>query len=361
MFSYIKGLLVLAVIFYVAVIYGSSALILLFFSGLGIWLLSLLMNLFRRKRVQVSLEVPITLTEQEKQIKVFLQVKNRKKKAINRTVVVLCIENTTLKQKRYIKQSISRGERCTFQLTLNQAGNYEITMREVRVYDLAGMFYLSKRRKERAEVQVLPLLYPVSVRLTAGVRNFVGDASVYDSLRSGDDSSEIFKLREFQDGDKLKDIHWKLTAKEDKLIVRENSLPKACSTVLLLEGGKGIKGRKQLQDAYLQMAASLSFSMMDRECPHYVAWHSRRFGEVKRIRVDNEESFYEFILYMLQDFNKDEAGSILEEYREKYSNEILMHYFVLKQDLVLYEKDTPLKTLDGENPKRSLEELELIV
>ena len=194
-----------------------------------------------------------------------------------------------------------------------------------------------------------------------GVQNFVGDATVYDSLRSGDDASEIFKLREFQDGDKLKDIHWKLTAKEDKLIVRENSLPKACSTVLLLEGGKGAKGKKNRQDAYLQVAASLSFSMMDKECPHFVAWRSKRFGEMKRLRVDSEESFYEFILYMLQDFDKDAGGNSLEEYREKYSNEVLMHYLVLKQDLVLCEKETPLKTLDGANPEQSLGETELIL
>lgn len=361
MFSYIKGFLVLAVIFYVAVIYGSSALMLLALSGLGMIITSLLTIFYRRKSLQESLEIPITLTEQGQLIKVLLQSKSSKKQAGGKVVFVLCLENTTLKQKKYIKQSVGRGKKCTFHLTLKQAGNYEISIREVWVYDLTGMFYLSRRSKERAEVQVLPFLFPVSVRLTESVRNFIGDATVYDSLRSGDDASETFKLREFQDGDKLKDIHWKLTAKENKLIVRENSLPMACSTVLLLEGGKAVKGRNKPLDAYLQAAVGLSFSMMDKECPHYVAWHSRRFSEIKRIRVDSEESFYEFLLYMLKDFDIDETGSSLEEYQEKYSNEVLVHYLVLKQDLVLYEKETPLKALDGTNLEKSLGEMELIL
>lgn len=361
MFSYIRGLLVLAVVFYVAVIYGSSPLVLLTFSGLGMMIISLGTIIWRRRILEESLEVPITLTEQGKMIRVLLHKRSGNKQFSGKVVFVICLENTTLRQKKYIKQIVSGAEKSVFQLTLMQAGHYEISIREVRVYDLAGVFYLSKRSREKAQVQALPYLYPVSVRLTERVRNFSGDAIVYDSLRSGDDASEIFKLREFRDGDKLKDIHWKLTAKEDKLIVRENSLPKACSTVLLLEGGKGVKGKNKVQDAYLQMAASLSFSMMDMECPHYVAWRSRRFEEIKRIRVDNEESFYEYILYMLQDFDKNEGGNSLEEYQEKYSNELLVHYLVLKQDWVLYEKDTPLKALDGSAPKRSLEEMELIL
>lgn len=138
----------------------------------------------------------------------------------------------------------------------------------------------------------------MEVRLSESARNFVGEALVYDSLRSGDDASEVFKLREFQDGDKLKNIHWKLSAKMDELIVRENGFPKACSTVLILEGVGAVSGknkrRQKASEAFLQVAASLSFSMMDKECPHYVAWLSKRYQEVKRIRVDDEESFLNF-------------------------------------------------------------------
>lgn len=66
-------------------------------------------------------------------------------------------------------------------------------------------------------------------------RNFFGEADVYDDFHPGDDPSEIFGVREFRAGDKMQSIHWKLSAKSDDLLVRENSQPKACPLVFLLE------------------------------------------------------------------------------------------------------------------------------
>ncbi|MBP3351462.1 MAG: DUF58 domain-containing protein [Lachnospiraceae bacterium] len=359
MFSYISGLLIIGIVFYMAVIYAGAGMALFSLAGLVLMVLSLPITYLRKVNLQESIEVPITLTEKGKSIKILLHSKGKKKAFTGKVVFVLLVENTSLNFKSRIKQSISGGGTGTFQLNLQQAGNYEISLCKVRVYDPVGIFYLSKRSRERANVQVLPEISPVDIRLTEGVRNFVGDADSYDTLRSGDDASETFKLREFQDGDKLKNIHWKLSAKEDKLIVKENSLPRACSTVLLLEGGR--ENKKKGTDAYLQVAASLSFSLMDKECPHYMAWFSKRYGEIKRIRVDNEESFYEFLMYLLQDFDRNIAENCLEAYREKYSGEVLLHYLVLKQNLALYEQSTCLHTLKEVDLKRSLEELELII
>lgn len=365
MISFIRGLFIIGLLFYLAVIYGSGELALLSYVGLGFMIFSLAVILVCRWGMKASLEVPITLTEQGKAVKVHLDKLRRSKKYVGKVMFVLSIENTSLQQRKYIRQIVSGDTRGSFQVTMEQAGNYEVCLHRIRVYDISGLFYLSKRCREHANILVLPDVSPVNIRLTESVRNFVGDAEIYDTLRSGDDASEIFKLREFQDGDKMKNIHWKLSAKMDELIVRENGLPKACSTVLLLESSTEEKrrrfGKRKATDAYLKAAASLSFSMMDKDCPHYVAWQSKRYQDVKRVRVDSEESFYEFLLYMLQDLDEDGKGNCLERYQEKYSAEVRLHHLVLKQDLVLYEKDCVIAGLDGKDLEKSFEELELIL
>lgn len=365
MISYIKGLLILCLVFYYAVIYGSGGLALLSYAGLGILVFSLITNCMNRWGMKGNIEVPITLTGQGEPVNVLLEKTRRGKSYAGKVVFLLSIENTTLKQKKYKKQCVSGNAKGAFLVTLENAGNYEISIRRMRIYDLSGLFYLSKRCKATANILVLPDFYPVEVRLTEAVRNFVGDAEIYDTLRSGDDASEIFNLREFQNGDKMKNIHWKLSAKMDELIVRENALPKACSTVLLLDSDTKEKrrlfGKQKASDAYLRAAASLSFSMMDRECPHYMAWYSRRYQEIKRIRVDNEESFYEFLLYLLQDFDGEGKGNCLEQYQDKYSAEVLLHHLVLTQDLRLYEKDSLIAGFDKQDLEKSLVGLELIV
>lgn len=359
MISYVKAFLLIGITFYMASIYGSTSLALLSFAEIAFVVLSLVVVLYERMGVKCTLKVPISMAQQGQQVKVLLSKTKNGKPWRGRVRVVLTIQNTCLEQKKCIRQSISGASQAAFYLTLENAGNYEISIRRIRVYDLSGLFYLTKKSVETASVVVLPTFYPVNIRLTEAVRNFVGDSEVYDTVRSGDDASETFKLRPFQDGDKLKNIHWKLSAKMEELIVRENSMPKACSTVLFLDNG--FLGKKTKTDAFIRAAASLSYSMMDMDCPHYMAWYSRRYQDLVRMRVDNEESFYEFLLYLLQDFERTEKVNLGERYREKYGAEMLLHRLMLKQNLKLYQQDLVVAELKSDDLEKSLSEMELIL
>ena len=114
-------------------------------------------------------------------------------------------------------------------------GNYMFFLEKIRIYDMTGLFFLTRKVKKSASVQVLPQLDNIQVRVTERVRNFYGDADVYDDFHPGEDSSQIFDVREYRAGDKMQRIHWKLSAKSDELIVKEHSLPKACPVVLFLD------------------------------------------------------------------------------------------------------------------------------
>lgn len=346
-----------------ASIYGSPALALLCFAEAIFAVLSWGVVLVERAGVKCTLKVPISMAQQGEQVRVLLCKEWRGKPWRGKVRLQLMIRNTCLTDKKYIWQTVSGDSQSAFHLILDKAGNYEISICTIRIYDISGLFYLSCKSGEGAAVVVLPELYPVSVRLSETVRNFVGDSEVYDTVRSGDDASEILKLRAFQDGDKLKNIHWKLSAKTGELVVKESSMPRACSTVLLLDSRADTKGARRVKrtDAYIRAAASLSFSMMDMECPHYVAWYSRRFQDVVRMRVGNEESFYELLVYLLQDFTGEDKVDISERYKEKYGAEVLLHQLLLRQDLRICEKDLLLAQLNAGNLEKSLAEAELIL
>ena len=55
----------------------------------------------------------------------------------------------------------------------------------------------------------------------------------YSGSRPGDDPGETFDIREYREGDSIRQIHWKLTGKMDRLIIREKSFP-VDDTVLIL-------------------------------------------------------------------------------------------------------------------------------
>ena len=98
-----------------------------------------------------------------------------------------------------------------------------------------GFFNVTKRVKKYANVEVMPQIDEIPVRITDRVRNFFGDSDIYDDLRPGYDPSELFDVREFQNGDRLQSVHWKLSARTDELMVKENSLPKACAVAIVAD------------------------------------------------------------------------------------------------------------------------------
>ena len=163
------------------------------------------------------------------------------------------------------------------------------------------------------------------VQLSDSVRTFLGEAEVYDDLRGGADNSQVFQIRSYQQGDRLQNIHWKLSAKSEELMVREHSQPKGCAIVLLL----GTKGKQkqtpEQRNRFLQIAASLSFSLVDAGCPHIVSWYDDAADDLARMRVDDEEGFYEWQLCYLTARVKRANVDVETFYKKKYANERCLH------------------------------------
>ena len=145
-------------------------------------------------------------------------------------------------------------------------------------------------------------------------------------------------------------------------MVRENSLPKACAIVLLLDM-KEVKHKKDQEyvGAYLELASSLSFGLMDRKIPHFVAWMSKLTGDVRRIRVDDEESFYLFLTHYLNDGASQNEKDLRDEYREKFKNEIYRKDFCVNNHLEIYQDGELLNKLDVKKIKDECEKLELLL
>lgn len=99
----------------------------------------------------------------------------------------------------------------------------------------------------------------------------------YDHYKAGQDQSEVFEMREFHDGDSLKSVHWKVSARLDDLVVREASHPMDYDIVLL----SGIhsyalasEGQREVMNACLAMFASVSLALVRKGLGHAVTLFS---------------------------------------------------------------------------------------
>ena len=327
--SFLIGAVCLLATGYFAMIYENPRMMLLVYLQLVLAAVALVVVLYRKFTVKGELDIPVGLTEPGKDTLVKLTLHNKGLLPVLRAKALIVVEDVYFgkKKKRWMKLGeVSRGESSLFRsVAFSGAGLYRVRLKKLRVYDLTGLFHCSIRCKSEKQIQILPELYDVPVRMSMAVRNFYGESDVYDEHRPGHDNSELFQIREYRKGDRLQNIHWKLTAKQDDIMVKEHSLPKACPVVLFLEYHPRRRETKEgTLFAFLEIGASISFSLMDAGCPHFVVWYDDSIQDICRVRVDNEESLFYVIGTMMRNGWKAPKEPLADRYREKFRSEPLL-------------------------------------
>lgn len=194
---------------------------------------------------------------------------------------------------------------------------------DCRVYDVLGIWSFRKRMKKKAEILIFPKTYPIVTEVTVQTSNFSLEGERFSEEVSGDDPSELFALRDYQPGDRMARIHWKLSARKGEWYVKEFGRPVGTAVLLLLEPVWKEGGQSAAEiSRYLQTAVSLVRSLLNAECSHVVSWIMEN-GELERARIFTEEDVYLFAIRFLETWGAGRASqeSLTESYRSIYPQE----------------------------------------
>lgn len=113
-----------------------------------------------------------------------------------------------------------KGGKLGYSLNSRYAGRIRVSVDEIRVYDLLHLFYLIYRAEKGAEVLVWPVFSDEedTEELYECIEGFPQED---ESRKRGAEYNPDYEIREYIAGDELKNIHWKLSAKQGKMMVRE--------------------------------------------------------------------------------------------------------------------------------------------
>lgn len=177
------------------------------------------------------------------------------------------------------KVSLSIGSR--------HCGQILLTTGRARAADLFGLISFPTTLRGRALTTVLPTTFPL--RLHTGFLNLaLEESEEYDPHRAGEDVSELYQIRDYHEGDSLRQVHWKLTSKYNNLMIREPGRPIKRSLLLLfdLRRPSGTAPHPSCFDAAAEVAVSLSQALLDEGIVHTVAWETEE-GPIERRTVAN--------------------------------------------------------------------------
>lgn len=240
-------------------------------------------------------------------------------------------------------EGAKRTEReCCF--SSEYCGRLGIRLGYLRIYDFFGIFFWRKKLEGKKAVGILPQYDLMPLEITRRTREFLADAEEHSVEKRGDDPSEIYQIREYHPRDSIHDIHWKLTAKEGELMVKEHGFPLGCVVLIWLDfsqKGATVAGF----DRMVECAASLSMTLAEEKCIHMAAWIEEKNARVEKVKVGSTEAADELAWRLLY----------MEPYRDQDMAEVLY------EDAFKGDHFSSIVTIDGQGELRVNEEKQILL
>ena len=197
----------------------------------------------------------------------------------------------------------------TVSVSSKHYGALKMRIESVRINDMLKLFFRTKKFKNDTspQLETMVTVFPDYTELENPVMNYseMGlETDVYSKTKKGDDPSEIFDIHEYVEGDKISRIHWKLTAKQDKTMVKDYSLPVANSVLIAVDLDIPLKnGGADLPDCYdliMECAASVSMRLLENQCPHRTVWFDPKMQTAEHEMIGDIEDYTLMISRLLE-------------------------------------------------------------
>ena len=260
-------------------------------------------------------------------------------------------------EKQRVQVLPHKSERLSLHQVVDTCGKFQVGITKLRVFDGFGFLSVRKRCEEKLEIMVMPKPYPMNLVVSNRTKWFPIDGESYAKDRSGDDTAEIYEVREYRAGDRLQKVHWKLSAKEQELYIKEFSYPLGAAVVILLEGGRG----RESMESFLEMVVSFSTALLRLECPHYMAWQKKADGQIQRMLIRDEEDFHVFLMKLLQIEEKSLENNTEEYYRYTYKSDTYSTLLRITTDLTISVNRNESIHVKSQELETFFETVELIV
>lgn len=349
----IDFLILVAGTFYLAIIYNSGGLIFLGYIEIFLILMLFIYNVAGMFFIDISLEAPLGITECGKKVPLKIKIKNYSSLPTGKISVQL-VEAYAIsgKKKKTVFYASAAGKKFgqDYGMTVIHAewkpgctGKVDMRIRRVRCFDLLGVIALplpSKAFLGAEVITVLPSVYQASVEVGNAAKSFAAEQERYLQNSSGEADAEAFRIREYQPGDRIRSVHWKLSAKENELMVKEYQPSISCPVLFFLDMSGEVKRWERRREAkhrecFFSVVMSVSRSMVRNDCKHYIIWYDGVEQDVLRFRVEKEEDIYTLLMRIHVAEKLPEHFSLEEEYYQKYRERSYVTKLVLNRKLQL--------------------------
>lgn len=215
----------------------------------------------------------------------YLMIKNKTLSNIDKKYKGIGI-SLRMDETKYIKKNVR----------FTQRGSYDFGENLVIINDLFYIFEKTKRFNETLNIKVYPRIYDIQKFITKGNDIFKNSLSTKTNI---EDSYSIKDVRKYNEGDSLKRVIWKVSAKHGELYVRNFDTVSGEESNLFLDMNKEnmiIDGSSLLEEVLVDFTVSIINTMQDKRIKSNLfvnCLNPRKFS------IDSKEDFNELMEFFL--------------------------------------------------------------
>ena len=267
-------ILALSVVF--AAAYESKLTLVLMISLLILPFISFILLVFARLAIKLEVSQNNIFTSKQRRFSIAVRIKNRfiLPVAPVKLTGVFHDEDGNLVKDKLISASVMPFgcSEFVFDGFLKYRGEYVLGITEARLYDFLGIFHFKLKKLPVCRVTVAPR------RLILSENGALCNDET-DSLRTQFtffENDTFTSVREYADGDSLRRVHWKLSAKQDKLMVKQSDLNLSSSAAIIIDTSSDYADDVQAHceiDALLEAALAVSRKIITEGSTAACAYH----------------------------------------------------------------------------------------
>ncbi len=214
-------------------------------------------------------------------------------------------------------------------------GRYDIGVKSIKINDLLGMFSYTLHPMEKKSILVKPRIVDIMYKDVPVARISEGDLSS-GYKESGND--EVMDIRQYVYGDSYRKIHWKLSTKLEKTMVKEtrNELDNDVLILLNLQKPEKIDEKALLEeDCLIEEVVSQIHYLIKRNVPVKLCYFKDQSLVLRASTTQEFQAMYQFLseIKFNQTNNEHEDLDYFTD-NEHNSNLVYLFTVVLDGDLM---------------------------
>lgn len=279
---------------------------------------SVLLSIFCGKKTKISLQFP-KAAEQNEIFEGTLTVFNDSVLPVFMGSGNILWENSFTGESGKLPVSFSLGGKGKTSVALQAksgwCGCICFTLSQWKSADFFGVLLRKHHTQAAASTVIMPYEQHIDFSFLTK-EGFDMESFRYSGNRSGDDPGETFDIREYRQGDSIRQIHWKLTGKLDQLMIREKSFP-VDDTVLILADAFLEKRDPVVCQTMAEVFSGILCSFMEQGISCQAGVYDSNVNKFYLGKITSLESIENVLYLFLRNKNQTDGPHTIQEYLQQ--------------------------------------------